>query len=86
MVYRPEDVYINELYGGIAQLDAGVTTVMDVSQIHHSPSIPTPPSRGCATQAAAASSAISKAGVTGQVPRRRRAHQGSSISPPTTSF
>jgi 5-methylthioadenosine/S-adenosylhomocysteine deaminase len=37
MVYRPEDVYINELFGGIAQLDAGVTTVMDVSQIHHSP-------------------------------------------------
>ncbi|MFC3851698.1 amidohydrolase family protein [Salinispirillum marinum] len=37
MVYRPEDVYINELYGGLAQLDAGVTTVMDVSQIHHSP-------------------------------------------------
>ncbi|MFD2856297.1 amidohydrolase family protein [Seohaeicola zhoushanensis] len=35
--YRPEDVYINELYGGLAQLDAGVTTVMDVSQIHHSP-------------------------------------------------
>ena len=37
LVYRPQDVYINELYGGIAQLDAGVTTVMDVSQIHHSP-------------------------------------------------
>ncbi|MCH8529576.1 MAG: amidohydrolase family protein [Saccharospirillum sp.] len=37
MVYRPGDVYINELYGGLAQLDAGVTTVMDVSQIHHSP-------------------------------------------------
>ncbi|WP_340160585.1 amidohydrolase family protein [uncultured Hoeflea sp.] len=37
MHYRPEDVYINELFGGIAQLDAGVTTVMDVSQIHHSP-------------------------------------------------
>ncbi len=34
--YRPQDVYINELYGGLAQLDAGVTTVMDVSQIHHS--------------------------------------------------
>jgi cytosine/adenosine deaminase-related metal-dependent hydrolase len=34
---KPEDVYINELFGGIAQLDAGVTTVMDVSQIHHSP-------------------------------------------------
>ena len=35
--YRPEDVYLSELYGGIAQIDAGVTTVMDVSQIHHSP-------------------------------------------------
>lgn len=35
--YRPQDVYINELYGSLAQLDAGVTTVMDVSQIHHSP-------------------------------------------------
>jgi cytosine/adenosine deaminase-related metal-dependent hydrolase len=37
MQYRPEDVYINELFGSIAQLDTGVTTVMDVSQIHHSP-------------------------------------------------
>ena len=37
MVYRPDDVYISELFGSIAQLDAGVTTVMDVSQIHHSP-------------------------------------------------
>lgn len=37
MAYRPHDVYVNELYGSIAQLDAGVTTVMDVSQIHHSP-------------------------------------------------
>jgi cytosine/adenosine deaminase-related metal-dependent hydrolase len=37
LVYRPQDVYINELFGGISQLDAGVTTVMDVSQIHHSP-------------------------------------------------
>jgi cytosine/adenosine deaminase-related metal-dependent hydrolase len=36
-VYRPEDVYINELYGSLAQLDDGVTTVHDVSQIHHSP-------------------------------------------------
>ena len=35
--YTPEDVYINEMFGGISQLDAGVTTVMDVSQIHHSP-------------------------------------------------
>jgi 5-methylthioadenosine/S-adenosylhomocysteine deaminase len=36
-VYRPEDVYINELFGGLSQLDDGVTTVFDVSQIHHSP-------------------------------------------------
>jgi 5-methylthioadenosine/S-adenosylhomocysteine deaminase len=36
-VYRAQDVYINELYGGLSQLDDGVTTVHDVSQIHHSP-------------------------------------------------
>jgi len=35
-VYRKEDVYISELFGGLAQLDNGVTTVHDVSQIHHS--------------------------------------------------
>nr|WP_221380640.1 amidohydrolase family protein [Actinoplanes polyasparticus] len=36
-VYRPQDVYINSLVGGLSQLDAGVTTVLDISQIHHSP-------------------------------------------------
>ena len=35
--YRPEDVYISELFGSLSQLDAGVTTVLDISQIHHSP-------------------------------------------------
>jgi len=35
--YRPQDVYVSELFGGLSQLDAGVTTVLDVSQIHHSP-------------------------------------------------
>ena len=35
--YRPEDVYINTLFGSLSQLDAGVTTVHDISQIHHSP-------------------------------------------------
>jgi 5-methylthioadenosine/S-adenosylhomocysteine deaminase len=35
--YRPQDVYISELFGSLSQLDAGVTTVHDVSQIHHSP-------------------------------------------------
>jgi 5-methylthioadenosine/S-adenosylhomocysteine deaminase len=37
MGYRPQDVYVNELFAGIAQIDAGVTAVMDISQIHHSP-------------------------------------------------
>jgi cytosine/adenosine deaminase-related metal-dependent hydrolase len=36
-VYRTEDVYINELFAGLSQLDDGVTTVHDVSQIHHTP-------------------------------------------------
>jgi cytosine/adenosine deaminase-related metal-dependent hydrolase len=36
-VYRPHDVYINELFGSLSQLDAGVTTTHDISQIHHSP-------------------------------------------------
>ncbi|MCW5632593.1 MAG: amidohydrolase family protein [Rubrivivax sp.] len=36
-VYRPQDVYINTLFGSLSQLDAGVTTVHDISQIHHSP-------------------------------------------------
>src|SRR6266545_5939425 len=36
-VYQPQDVYISELFGGLAQLDDGVTTVHDISQIHHSP-------------------------------------------------
>ena len=36
-LYRPRDVYISELFGSLSQLDAGVTTVLDISQIHHSP-------------------------------------------------
>lgn len=36
-VYRPQDVYISELFGSLSQLDAGVTTVHDLSQIHHTP-------------------------------------------------
>jgi 5-methylthioadenosine/S-adenosylhomocysteine deaminase len=36
-VYRPQDVYLSELFGGLSQLDDGVTTVHDVSQIHHTP-------------------------------------------------
>src|SRR5262245_46554064 len=34
--FRPQDVYISELFGGLSQLDVGVTTVLDISQIHHS--------------------------------------------------
>ena len=36
-VYRPQDVHISILFGSLSQLDAGVTTVHDISQIHHSP-------------------------------------------------
>jgi cytosine/adenosine deaminase-related metal-dependent hydrolase len=36
-VFRPDDVYIAQLFGGLSQLDAGVTTALDVSQVHHSP-------------------------------------------------
>jgi cytosine/adenosine deaminase-related metal-dependent hydrolase len=36
-VYRPQDVYISTLFGSLSSLDAGVTTVFDISQIHHSP-------------------------------------------------
>jgi cytosine/adenosine deaminase-related metal-dependent hydrolase len=35
-VYRPQDVYISELFGSLAQLDAGCTTSHDISQIHYS--------------------------------------------------
>src|SRR5262245_11732091 len=35
--FRAQDVYVSELFGGLSQLDAGVTTVLDISQIHHSP-------------------------------------------------
>jgi cytosine/adenosine deaminase-related metal-dependent hydrolase len=36
-VYRPKDIYISTLFGSLSSLDAGVTTVCDISQIHHSP-------------------------------------------------
>ena len=35
-VYTPDDVYISEVVGSLSQLDAGVTTVLDTSQINHS--------------------------------------------------
>src|SRR2546426_8396862 len=34
-VYRPQDVHISELFGSLSQLDAGVTTSHDISQIHY---------------------------------------------------
>lgn len=36
-VYRPEAVYLSELVASLSQLGAGVTTVLDSSQIHHTP-------------------------------------------------
>lgn len=36
-VYRPRDVYLAELVSSLSQLDAGVTTVVDTSQVGHTP-------------------------------------------------
>ncbi|WP_241759448.1 amidohydrolase family protein [Pyxidicoccus parkwayensis] len=36
-VFRPKDAYIAELVSSLSQLDAGVTTVVDTSQVGHSP-------------------------------------------------
>jgi cytosine/adenosine deaminase-related metal-dependent hydrolase len=36
-VYRPQDVFIAELVASLSQLDAGVTTVVDTSQVGHTP-------------------------------------------------
>jgi 5-methylthioadenosine/S-adenosylhomocysteine deaminase len=36
-VYQPEDAYISELVASLNQLNAGVTTTVDTSQVSHSP-------------------------------------------------
>lgn len=36
-VFRPQDAYIAELVASLSQLDAGVTTVIDTSQVGHTP-------------------------------------------------
>lgn len=36
-VYRPQDAYLAVLASSLSQLDAGVTTVVDTSQVAHSP-------------------------------------------------
>jgi cytosine/adenosine deaminase-related metal-dependent hydrolase len=36
-VFRPEDAYLAELVASLSQLDAGVTTVVDTSQVGHTP-------------------------------------------------
>ena len=68
-VYRPQDVYINELFGALSQLDAGVTTVHDISQIHHSPEHSDAAIQGCSIRAAAPPSAISRAPAAYQATR-----------------
>ena len=35
--YRPEDAYVGELISAVRALDAGVTTIMDISQVSNSP-------------------------------------------------
>ena len=36
-VFRPQDAYLAELVSSLSQLDAGVTTVVDTSQVGHTP-------------------------------------------------
>ncbi len=36
-VYKPEDAYISELVASVSQLNAGVTTTIDLSQVSHTP-------------------------------------------------
>ena len=35
--YRAEDAYVGELISAVRALDAGITTIMDISQVSHSP-------------------------------------------------
>jgi hypothetical protein len=86
-VFRAQDVYINELFAGLSQLDDGVTTVHDVSQIHHSPQHSDAAIRRCSTPDVAPLSAYFERGCCDsrhqsrqQVSGRRGAHQGSSGS------
>ena len=83
--YRPQDIYINELFAGVAQIDAGVTAVMDVSQIHLRLNIPTPRSRGCGRRAAARCSAISRAGAKKRSTLETPSGSAKSTSPPPTN-
>ena len=82
-VYRPEDVYINELFGSISHIDAGVTATHDVSQIHHSPAhsdaaVDRPQGRRPARRARL----FRGLGRGDQISRRRQAPRASNISPP----
>jgi len=36
-VYRPEDAFLGVLVSSLSQIDAGVTTVVDISQVGHTP-------------------------------------------------
>src|SRR5262249_28433094 len=36
-IYQPEDAYISELVASLNQLNAGVTTTVDTSQVSHTP-------------------------------------------------
>ncbi|MBH1934323.1 amidohydrolase family protein [Streptomyces sp. AV19] len=46
--FTPDDVHLGQALSAYAALDAGVTTVQDVANIHAPPNTPTPPSRPCA--------------------------------------
>ena len=86
-VYRPWDVYINELFGSLSQIDAASRRCTTSRRSITRPSTPTPRSRAWPTRAAAAPSAISRARAPWPATsiRPTRAASRSSTSPPTTS-
>ena len=51
--YRPEDAYVGELISAVRALDAGITTIMDISRCQTRRSIAMPASKACRTQASA---------------------------------
>ena len=87
-VYRPQDVYINELFGALSQIDCGRHDgARHLADPSLAASTPTPRSRAWPTRGAAASSATSRARALFPATsiRRTRAASRSSTSPPTTS-
>ena len=91
-VYRPQDVYVSELFGGLAQLDAGVTTVhgrlaRSTTRPQHSDAA-VQALRDAGRRAVARLLRRSAGGVAGNAryPRRRPPPARATGSPPTTGL